>query len=296
MGQPDMLGHLSHVQNISKPCRPLILSENGFPIWILMTLKKLASTIPEPIINQQVFSSSHCSVGGFPPNVELPSNHHPWWSLKFGKLKPWLGDSPCYITPGKFGGDFAAHSMTPSPTPSPIRWKASPNNELRWFFHNPAARWAAGEERFLAMERWGMDLWWGKMRLQLLIKHDKPWDFEEFQRFSILFFILGVEHLYHSFRQRMAGSLALTGACCSMRSEDGHGTRVSHHILASIGSKISWGNTHNWLVVWTPLKNISQLGWLFPIYGKIKNVPNHQPDNYSEGSNSRNLYPMDIVT
>ena len=26
-----------------------------------------------------------------------------------------------------------------------------------------------------------------------------------------------------------------------------------------------------------PLKNISQLGWLFPIYGK-KNVPNHQPE------------------
>ena len=30
-----------------------------------------------------------------------------------------------------------------------------------------------------------------------------------------------------------------------------------------------------WLVVSTPLKNISQLGLLFPIYGKIKNVPNH---------------------
>ena len=27
----------------------------------------------------------------------------------------------------------------------------------------------------------------------------------------------------------------------------------------------------------TPLKNISPLGWLFPVYGKIKNVPNHQP-------------------
>ena len=27
-----------------------------------------------------------------------------------------------------------------------------------------------------------------------------------------------------------------------------------------------------------PLKNISQLGWSFPIYGKIKNVPNHQPE------------------
>ena len=29
-------------------------------------------------------------------------------------------------------------------------------------------------------------------------------------------------------------------------------------------------------MVSTPLKNISQLGVLFPIYGKIKNVPNHQ--------------------
>ena len=31
------------------------------------------------------------------------------------------------------------------------------------------------------------------------------------------------------------------------------------------------------LVVSTPLKYISQLGLLFPMYGKIKNVPNHQP-------------------
>jgi len=35
-------------------------------------------------------------------------------------------------------------------------------------------------------------------------------------------------------------------------------------------------------VVSTPLKNISQLGSFFPIYGKIygkiENVPNHQPD------------------
>ena len=28
------------------------------------------------------------------------------------------------------------------------------------------------------------------------------------------------------------------------------------------------------------LKNISQLGLLFPIYGKIKNRPNHQPDHF----------------
>ena len=32
-----------------------------------------------------------------------------------------------------------------------------------------------------------------------------------------------------------------------------------------------------WLVVWTPLKHISQLGWLFLIYWTIKSVPNHQP-------------------
>ena len=32
-----------------------------------------------------------------------------------------------------------------------------------------------------------------------------------------------------------------------------------------------------WLVVSSPLKNIHQLGWLFPIYGNSKHVPNHQP-------------------
>ena len=35
-----------------------------------------------------------------------------------------------------------------------------------------------------------------------------------------------------------------------------------------------------WLVVSTPLKNISKLGLFFPIYGKIKNVPNRQPDMF----------------
>jgi hypothetical protein len=36
-------------------------------------------------------------------------------------------------------------------------------------------------------------------------------------------------------------------------------------------------NTHYWVVVSIPLKNISQLGLLFPIYGKTKHLPNHQP-------------------
>ena len=43
-------------------------------------------------------------------------------------------------------------------------------------------------------------------------------------------------------------------------------------ILASVDYHIFW------LVVWTPLKKYeSQLGSLFPIHGKIKNDPNHQP-------------------
>ena len=46
-----------------------------------------------------------------------------------------------------------------------------------------------------------------------------------------------------------------------------------------------WGNPffrkpNIWLVVWTPLKNLSQLGWVFSIYGKIKHVPTHQPAIY----------------
>ena len=32
-----------------------------------------------------------------------------------------------------------------------------------------------------------------------------------------------------------------------------------------------------WYSAWTSLTNISQLGWLFPIYGTRKHVPNHQP-------------------
>ena len=50
--------------------------------------------------------------------------------------------------------------------------------------------------------------------------------------------------------------------------------RVKHNSSVG-GEKITSLTIYSiWLVVWTLLKNISQLGW----YGKIKNVPNHQPD------------------
>ena len=60
---------------------------------------------------------------------------------------------------------------------------------------------------------------------------------------------------------------------------DGYSLRLN--LRANLSSKSGYCTSAFplifWLVVWTPLKNISQLGWLFPIYGKIKNVPNHQP-------------------
>ena len=35
-----------------------------------------------------------------------------------------------------------------------------------------------------------------------------------------------------------------------------------------------------WLVVWASLKSISQLGWLFPIYGKIRKTYSKPPTNH----------------
>ena len=43
--------------------------------------------------------------------------------------------------------------------------------------------------------------------------------------------------------------------------------------------------TMNWLVV-SSEKYESQMGLLFPIHGKIKNVPNHQPDDDHEDHES----------
>ena len=50
----------------------------------------------------------------------------------------------------------------------------------------------------------------------------------------------------------------------------------------------NWQN-HSWLVVSTPLKTIGQMRLLFPIYGKIKNVPNHQPDRVAHPTGGRNI-------
>ena len=49
--------------------------------------------------------------------------------------------------------------------------------------------------------------------------------------------------------------------------------------MIGINQRINDLNT-GWWFERTPLKNdgVRQLGWLLPIYGKIKNVPNHQAE------------------
>ena len=79
--------------------------------------------------------------------------------------------------------------------------------------------------------------------------------------------------------------------------------KTTGYILIPIGFPLGFANLMQTRSVGHPqnktgwwfqplLKNISQLGWLFPIYGKIKQVPNHQPENYTC---SRILFQRDWV-
>ena len=47
-------------------------------------------------------------------------------------------------------------------------------------------------------------------------------------------------------------------------------TTEEYHFGKMYWKVLNWTRYLFWLVVSTPQKNISQLGWLFPIYGKIK--------------------------
>ena len=71
----------------------------------------------------------------------------------------------------------------------------------------------------------------------------------------------------------LGGTAGFTSLVCQNSLDIFHGIEVS---------KKSRKVKPSWLVVgpplWKILVNYSQLGWLFPIYGKIKHVPNHQPE------------------
>ena len=72
-----------------------------------------------------------------------------------------------------------------------------------------------------------------------------------------------------------------------------HGTAVTWCCLPRVGGApglgSAWATYHSWLVVEPPLlTNISQLGWSFPLYGKIYNVvkcskpPNRHVQSFSD--------------
>ena len=77
--------------------------------------------------------------------------------------------------------------------------------------------------------------------------------------------------------QMLSNLLAISSFKRVSDSEDFLGVSKQSLFISRLQSHRLSFATYIWLVVWTPLKNISQLGWLFPINGKIKNVPNHQP-------------------
>ena len=78
--------------------------------------------------------------------------------------------------------------------------------------------------------------------------------------------------MFTNFAVRDLGTLAFTG----------ESSRVSM-ALCGLPNEDLWAmEEHIWLVVSTPLKNISQIGSSSQLLGKIKHVPNHQPDIYSK--------------
>ena len=111
-------------------------------------------------------------------------------------------------------------------------------------------------------------------------------------------------HLFHTLAPWHPKSLLLTAAilhtwwtqlCCYFLSKPGYKMlqesltesetdqdRIEHlfYFLNEVWST-SWRDKHltGWWLTYPSKKYESQLGWFFPIYGKIKNVPNHQSVN-----------------
>ena len=73
-----------------------------------------------------------------------------------------------------------------------------------------------------------------------------------------------------------------TKRCCAASRNSSSAMAKSWHRRWSVEGvtrlNISETENHGWLVVSTPLNNISQIGSSSQLLGEIKNVPNHQPD------------------
>ena len=72
------------------------------------------------------------------------------------------------------------------------------------------------------------------------------------------------------------GLLVAHGSICSFQLLPGSQT-LGHQLEAGLLFEPLWK-------IW-----VRQLGWLFPIYGKTKNIPNHQPDGIWKGHENPNV-------
>ena len=75
---------------------------------------------------------------------------------------------------------------------------------------------------------------------------------------------------------------------CRIPPESGHAP------LGGAGWGLPWFSYEYLVGGVNALKNISQLGWLFQIYGKIKNVPNHNPDKDGETGKTSTKLPTSL--
>ena len=108
--------------------------------------------------------------------------------------------------------------------------------------------------------------------------------------FSFMFYLSALEVLEcHSFRSDSGLPPLQSGRCAhgqlptnihqSLRWLSWHGDLWKEVAMCGSSNSNNNNNNNNWLVVSTPLKNISQWEGLSHILWKIKNVWNHQPDN-----------------
>ena len=67
-----------------------------------------------------------------------------------------------------------------------------------------------------------------------------------------------------------------------------HGSRTRSWGFLGSATRDEFTITTGWWLTNPSEKYESLLGWLLPIYGKIKNVPNHQPDNIAPDPDFRN--------
>ena len=99
--------------------------------------------------------------------------------------------------------------------------------------------------------------------------------------------------MFNSYVSLPEGTINLS--CWSLSNELGWGGTTlypysSHHVHIK---KVNFKSSSGWWLTYPSEKYESQLGWLFPIDGKTKHVPNHQPV-LNRCSSPKNLVAFDL--